>query len=337
MPPTRNRSLGRALIWPVRRLLDPRFDDVTRRLTDAHQSVRDEGTATRVAVGSLTENVKTVVGAYAETQVESMTHLGVELRRLQDEVAAHSEQGYIDRLDAVARGQLDDLDGATANLINYAQSHAGFAGQAELWINDPLVIAHGERSVRWAGTNERIVEVPFAFGAIAGLQRPARILDVGAAESTTALALASLGHRATALDPRGYPFSHPNLTVESVTIEQLHEPSDPFDAILLISTLEHVGLGFYGDATGAQGADRRALERLGQFLAPGGILVLTVPYGEAHVSEKERTYDQETLTDLLQGWTITRREIVERRDERTWVSVEASGGPAVAMIAATKA
>jgi 2-polyprenyl-3-methyl-5-hydroxy-6-metoxy-1,4-benzoquinol methylase len=337
MPSTRNRSLGRTLVWPLRRLLDPRFADVTRRLTDVHQSVRDEGTATRVAVGSLTENVKTVVGGYAETHVESMTQLGVELRRLQDTVESFCRQAYVDRLDAVAAGQLDDLDGAAANLINYAQSHAGFAGQAELWVNAPVVIAHGERSVRWAGTNERIVEAPFAFSVIAGLPKPARILDVGAAESTIALSLASLGHQVTALDPRGYSFAHPNLSVAKTTIERLPEPSEPFDAILLVSTLEHVGLGFYGDEAGPEGADRRALERLEQVLAPDGIIVLTVPFGTAQVSEKERTYDAQTLDRLLEGRTVVRHEIVERRDERTWVSVEASSGPAVAMVAANKA
>jgi 2-polyprenyl-3-methyl-5-hydroxy-6-metoxy-1,4-benzoquinol methylase len=337
MASTRNRSLGRALIWPLRRLLDPRFADVTRRMTDLHQSVHDEGTATRVAVGSLTENVKTVVGAYAETHVESMTHLGVELRRLQDEVTTLSSQAYVERLDAVAAGRLEDLDGAAANLINYATSHAGFAGQADLWINTPVVIAHAERDVRWTATNERIVEAPFAFGTVASLERSARILDVGAAESTISLSLASLGHDVTALDPRGYPFAHPNLTVAATTLEKLDEPDEPFDSILLISTLEHVGLGFYGEGAGAEDADLRALERLARFLAPDGLLVLTVPYGEATVAEKERTYDAKTLDRLLQGWTVTHRQIVERRDERTWVPVAASSGPAVAMVAATKA
>lgn len=346
MPADHQRTLVQALIWPLRRLLDPRFADVNRRLASTTQAVHDEGAATRVAVGSLNADFKTIVGSYAESGAESLTHLGVELRRLQDdmqgidvlrdEVRTLAYESHRERLDASARGGLESLDGAVADLLNRAMSHRGFAAEAELWLNPPVVVAHREHTVRWTGTNERIVEIPFTFAAVAQLPFAARILDVGAAESTISLSLASLGHHVTALDPRGYPFAHPNLTEAATVVETYESKDGSFDAVLLVSTLEHVGLGFYGEQGGPEGADRRALQRLGRMLDSRGVVVLTVPYGKAQVTDKERVYDDRALEELLDGWAIDRRVIVERQDARTWTPVDSSAGPAVAMLVARR-
>jgi len=335
------RRLGRALLWPVRRVLDPRFADVNRRLASATQEIA----ATRTDVGSLTGNVDKLVGGYTATNVEAMTFLGQQLRQLEASVddvqnalqaVAHNHdlQHYVSRLERLARADVTDLDGAAALLINFANSHRGFAAQRNLWLNPPLTVEHVAGDVRLGNVNERIVELPYALSAVRALEPGASVLDFGAAESTLSLSLASLGYHVTALDLRKYPFSHPLLESVVSPLEQWETGAHQFDAVLCVSTVEHVGLGWYGESRGPEDGDVRAMRRLLELTRPGGLLVLTVPYGEPGVDDVQRRYDRAGIDTLLDGWDETDRRIVERADEVTWKPVEDSDGHAVALMTA---
>jgi SAM-dependent methyltransferase len=335
------RRLGRALLWPIRRVLDPRFADVNRRLTSATQEIE----ATRTDVGSLTGNFDQLVGGYTATNVEAMTFLGRQLRQLEasvDEVqsalheVAHNQdlQHYVSRLERLAGADVTDLDGAAALLINFANSHRGFAAQRNLWLNPPLTVEHLAGDVRLGNVNERIVELPYALSAMRTIAPGASILDFGAAESTLSLSLASLGYLVTALDLREYPFSHPLLESVASPLEQWETGARQFDAVLCVSTVEHVGLGWYGGSRGDEDGDLRAMRRLLELTRPGGLLVLTVPYGRPGVDDVQRRYDRRGLDALLDGWDETDRRIVERIDGVTWKPAEDSDGHAVALVTA---
>ena len=58
-----------------------------------------------------------------------------------------------------------------------------------------------------------------------------------------------------------------------------------FDVVTCISTIEHVGLGAYGEPPGAKDSDMVAMRRIRELTKPGGLLVLTVPLGEAGVDD----------------------------------------------------
>ncbi len=142
--------------------------------------------------------------------------------------------------------------------------------------------------------NERIAENPFV---LARLPKPsADILDFGATSSWLSLQLASLGHKVRALDMRPYEFSHPNIDVVMGDLFETGLPKEKFDAVLVISTLEHVGLdeNKYG-----KNADRRALSILADSLKKGGILILTVPYGKPAVLSSHRVYSRESLAEAV--------------------------------------
>jgi 2-polyprenyl-3-methyl-5-hydroxy-6-metoxy-1,4-benzoquinol methylase len=162
------------------------------------------------------------------------------------------------------------------------------------------------------------------------------VLDFGSAESTVSLSLASMGFEVTALDMRRYPFAHPNLQSVAAAIEGWDAEPASYDAAFCISTVEHVGLGWYGDPDGADDGDHRALERIGGWLRPGGLLVLTVPYGAPGVDAVQRRYDRAALDALLHGWDVVERRIVEQVDDVTWQPVEESDGHAVALVVARK-
>ena len=265
-----------------------------------------------------------------------MSYVGVELRRFegrQDQLEqlvihmreASSEEYHRERLAHVRDAPLEKLDGDLAWLLNHASGHQGFAAQAGLWFNPPLVVELLAGGARLATVNERIVEVPFAMSALGRLSPPARVLDIGSAESTFALSAASLGYQVTAVDLRPLAYAHPNLTSFAGRFEDWDPPSEKYSAAFLISTIEHVGLGAYGElpygeSIAGEGADRQLLNRVGKLLAPDGLLVLTTPWGVAGTSELEHVYDDESLAALLGGWDILERRTVRRLDDVVWVA-----------------
>ncbi|HJR58778.1 MAG TPA: DUF268 domain-containing protein [Vicinamibacterales bacterium] len=138
--------------------------------------------------------------------------------------------------------------------------------------------------------SEQIVENAWVFSQLRGEDR--RILDFGGVESILPLQLSALGRDVWVLDVRRYPFSHPKLHPVQADILAASLPfSEPFDAVVSISTIEHVGLSRYGDAADS-GGDRLAVAALWKVLRPGGQLLATVPAGRAAVQRGYRVYDE---------------------------------------------
>ena len=216
-------------------------------------------------------------------------------------------------------GGLEQLDAPRAAYLNWATGPDGYAAQAGLWFNPPVPVHHAPGAVEPLLVNERIVEQPFVFGALAGVERPSRILDVGGAESTVGLSLATLGHRVTVVDPRPHPLGHPNLTHAACRLDELEPPPERFDAAVALSAVEHFGLQHYGLDWRDPRADLAALATLRELVAPGGLLVLTVPFAEqATVDGFQRVYDEAGLRELLAGWDVRTSLRVGRVDRLTW-------------------
>lgn len=317
------KQTARRLAKPVLSPIDGRIADINRRV----------------------ENVRVSVETYAHS-TEDSTYVGVELRRLYDLVADFGEKSfekyYAMRLASAVQMPLEKLDEPLAQAINYATSHEGFHAQAGLWFNPPFAVGLSAGAATALQVTERIVEVPFAMAALGRLKPGARILDIGSAESTFPLSAASLGFHVTAIDLRPLPYSHPNLESHAVLLEDWDAPAGSFDAAFLISTIEHVGLGAYGETPygGAEhgtGADAAFLDRVRRLLSPDGLLVLTVPYGTRAVTELERIYDKESLSELLRGCEILERRVAVRTDSLVWEIAEEAepGARAVVMVIAS--
>jgi hypothetical protein len=314
------KQLARRFARPLTSPIDGRVADINSRV---------DNTARRL------DRVEEAVGAFADSASEASTFVGVELARLvtlysslaestRDLSQSEHQNYYLRRLEDALDLPLKRLDGPLAALLNHASGHRGPAAQADLWFNSPVNVELSEGAARLALVNERIVEVPFATMALGRLPHGASILDVGSAESTFPLSAASLGYRVTAVDPRGLPYSHPNLDVLAGRFEDLPTPEQRFDAVFLISTIEHVGLPAYGVVPRGvvlpgSGADRELLERVSsELLSEDGLLVVTMPYGPEAVDDFERTYGDDALDRLLDGWTVVERRAASRRDGVTW-------------------
>jgi hypothetical protein len=71
-----------------------------------------------------------------------------------------------------------------------------------------------------------------------------------------------------------------------------------------ISSIEHDGLGRYGDPINPNG-DLRAMREFKEMLKPGGLLLLAVPVGQdAVVWNAHRIFGRKRLPLLMDGWEL---------------------------------
>jgi SAM-dependent methyltransferase len=147
------------------------------------------------------------------------------------------------------------------------------------------------------------------------------ILDFGGVESALPLILSALGHQVTVWDQREYPFRHPNLRV--IQRDLFAEPPDPalrFDAVVSVSTIEHLGLGAYDDIV-VPDADERGVALLWEMVRPGGRMIVTVPAGSPVTQGGYRVYDLPRLQKLIPHASVI-HWFMKRGREGVWGEVE---------------
>lgn len=168
--------------------------------------------------------------------------------------------------------------------------------------------------------SERVVEYPFVIKNISGLEK-GRILDVGCYGSCLTTILAALGHEVHALDIRRFPIQYPMVKIIEGDILQTNYSSEFFDAVVAVSTIEHVGIksNAYGIHHGDPDGDKRAIREMARVLKPGGKMVITVPYGRGR-RKQWRVYNDHSLKGLLFELKIDAMEFFALRNER-WVQV----------------
>ena len=183
-----------------------------------------------------------------------------------------------------------------------------------LFINNPVFIKYKRRFnwrslrrepfIKKALINERIIEIPFTIDALSKIPKGSKVLDLGCMESLLPLFISGLGYEVTGFDFRKYPYKVPNFKFIQGSIMNLPFEKDYFDAATCISTIEHIGIGFYNDPKAEASPDIIGMKEIRRVLKPGGLLVLTVPFGKAFVNNQQRIYDKCGLDKLLNGFLI---------------------------------
>ncbi len=254
------------------------------------------------------------VHADAQAAVQSGMFAERALDEAAEKLALMNER--LDRMEShlTEKAPVRDEEASLSKLL----AHDGPIAEAGLWFNPPVVITHRNRTYQIAEVHERIVEVPFVYRHTAALAKGAKLLDIGCAESTVAFSLASMGYSVTAVDQRGYPLQHPNLFVVQESLQNWDGPSEKVDAVLCLSTLEHLGLKAYQSTSEDSKLDVKALALFRRWLKPGGLLILTAPFGHSEVSDFERTYSRDDLNHMLKDWTIRERIVYGRIGSTEW-------------------
>lgn len=76
-----------------------------------------------------------------------------------------------------------------------------------------------------------------------------------------------------------------------------------FDAIIVVSTIEHVGMPAYGQEVIEEDGDLKAMNELRRIVKPGGYIILTTPFRgkELIIELGERQYSAKRLKQLMEG------------------------------------
>lgn len=170
--------------------------------------------------------------------------------------------------------------------------------------------------IKWEVFSERIIENPIVIRHLP--DEKSKILDVGSRYSQVPLEMASLGHEVWALDIEEYIFKHKKLQFVKGDIRKTKFKNNFFDVVTIISTLEHVGMGetSYGDA-GEDDGDVTAMAEIWRVLKPGGIVLITVPFGKAKFLPFMRIYDKDRIKKITKGFKIE-KEIYMLNDHENW-------------------
>jgi SAM-dependent methyltransferase len=159
-----------------------------------------------------------------------------------------------------------------------------------------------------AGLDERVLEIPLALGT-ARLQEPGEVLDAGSALNLPLVRAivrrprARVTHftQSDAVEPR-LPGDEDRYVRAFGDLRRLEFPDAAFDRVVCVSTLEHVGMDNdrYGAAAErAPDTATGAVAELVRVLAPGGELLISVPYGKAASHGWFCIFDADGLRRLL--------------------------------------
>lgn len=163
---------------------------------------------------------------------------------------------------------------------------------------------------RTVGRTERVVEIPWVISRYRGERR---VLDIGPAFAHPLYTqrLSSLGIP----ELHGVDLSARRIArmrLSRADVRAMPYPDGYFDLVLCISAIEHVGLdnSRYGleDAPGAAG-DIAALREMRRVLAPGGRILITVPFGRREDHSWFRQYDLPAWRALVRGGGMTEIEL----------------------------
>lgn len=128
----------------------------------------------------------------------------------------------------------------------------------------------------------------------------ARVLEIGCAEGDwqTPMLAARPDLQITGIDWR--PCERPGQVIQGnvLTVNFLPES---FDAIVGISSIEHIGLGHYDNDPLDPDGDTHAMQRAVRWLKPGGFVYADVPWGPAYRVEgtSHRVYDDAAVHSRL--------------------------------------
>jgi len=158
--------------------------------------------------------------------------------------------------------------------------------------------------------SQRAVEYPWLIRNLSIIDKGSLVLDVGCAESLLSHELIAKKLKVVGIDIRNYPFKDKRMVFLRRNIQDTKLQDNLFDAIIIVSTIEHIGLEAYGQSIKDTDGDIKALEELKRILKPQGIIIITTPYvrdNPLKIDRFERYYRQR-LKELINGMKVVKED-----------------------------
>jgi hypothetical protein len=148
-------------------------------------------------------------------------------------------------------------------------------------------------------SNERVVEIPWLFQNI---PQKGLILDIGSCEAVYLDAIPQHDRILHCIDIRE---CYKNIPTHALFFQEsiIGNSLIPYryDAVVVISTLEHIGLPYY-EQDPFQYGDILALAEIKRLLKPGKTALITVPAGRSKITHWYRQYSPDDLKRLFKNW-----------------------------------
>jgi SAM-dependent methyltransferase len=162
-------------------------------------------------------------------------------------------------------------------------------------------------AVLFGFASQRAAEYPWIIRSLELIPKTGLFLDVGCAESLLSHELIAKGLTVVGLDIRDCPFKDKRVAFVKRNIIHTGFPDGMFDAVGIVSTIEHIGLEPYGQTVKDTDGDIKVITELKRILKNQGIILLTTPYigaGPLRVDSFEREYSAQRLSRLTAGLKI---------------------------------
>lgn len=107
-----------------------------------------------------------------------------------------------------------------------------------------------------------------------------------------------------------------NFTSEKADLNSLPFESGSIHSLSCMHTIEHIGLGRYGDQIDYDG-DLKAIEELKRVVAPGGNLIFVTPVGQPKIQyNAHRVYSYAQIKSYFIGFTVKEFSLVPDNQEQ---------------------
>ncbi len=137
--------------------------------------------------------------------------------------------------------------------------------------------------------------------------RPTKILDIGSYRHFVFGLLAAYDVLSIDIRPIINLFGENRIVMDVRNMDNIGS----FDAIISLCTLEHIGLGRYGDLIDFNG-DKQAFAEIKKVLKPGDIFIFSVPITRGKptiVFNAHRIYDYGMILNFCKGLTLVKESI----------------------------
>lgn len=147
-------------------------------------------------------------------------------------------------------------------------------------------------------------------------QNPRRHVDVGS-RIDGFIGMLSVFREVEVIDIRPQPVEVPGVVFHQLDLMASlpEEWVECADSLSCLHTIEHFGLGRYGDKVDAEG-HLKGLEQLKRMLKPGGTLYLSTPMGPQRVEfNAHRVFAAETILGWFdEGWTVEKLAVIDDQE-----------------------